>query len=157
MIQKSILKLILLILILPICSCGYLPQSDSKAQKAQWDKKYDGYRFSPFASQDEDREAFRRMFPQGTSRAYVEHILIDKAGARIGGDWNHPENEIPYNVVRYEEPFVLLRGEMQPPAHIFYYDLEDKILNIKPYLRRDLYEHPATRCVLDKHPIHKCK
>ncbi|MBK6896442.1 MAG: hypothetical protein IPH06_07615 [Alphaproteobacteria bacterium] len=155
MIQKSILKLILLILILPICSCGYLPQSDSKAQKAQWDKKYDGYRFSPFASQDEDREAFRRMFPQGTSRAYVEHILIDKAGARIGRDGSNDDRDRLYFLVSYVEPRTLFRGEKGSWRHLFYYDMAGKVLNIKPFGERDLYDTPLT-CSLSQHPLSGC-
>lgn len=153
MTQKSFLKFFLLILIFPFCSCA--PHSEQA--KPQWDKKYDGYRFSPFASEEEDREAFRRMFPQGTPRAYVEHILIDKAGARIGTDSVNTSNDIPYKFVRYEEPFVLLRVEKRSPAHIFYYDLNDRVLQIKPYLNRDLYEQPRSHCVLNKHPMFKCK
>jgi len=129
--------------------------TETDAPQEAWTKEFDGFRFRAFASREDDREAFRRMFPQGTPRAFVEHILIKKAGARIGTEFSNPSNAIPYTFVSYDEPRSLFRGEKEPWSHVFYYDSESNLLNIEPFRGREMYAHPRT-CQLFRHRLKPC-
>lgn len=128
---------------------------ETDAPQEAWTKEFDGFRFRPFASREDDLESFRRMFPQGTSRAFVEHILVEKAEAKIGTEFTNTTNSPPYIFVSYVEPPSLFRGEKKPWAHIFYYGLDNRLLNFEPFGGPQMFAQPRT-CELFRHRLKPC-
>lgn len=78
------------------------------------------------------REVFAALFPVGTPKSYVDHVLIDVGGA------NSWRKEKDINLYGYWEPhrIVHLKG---PPQHTFLFDEEGKVLQINPGSGSKLY------------------
>jgi len=87
------------------------------------------FRFTDYRIREEQAEVYRQMFPVGTSRTYVEEILVHHAGAGafdITGELKKPG----YKVIIYND----IRGKAYlkgPPALIFLFGKDGKVVNIE--------------------------
>jgi len=126
---------LLLLFFVPVLSGCVLGQDgltpEEKVEKERIEKA-ERFRFRSFASREDIREAFREMFPPGTPKAFVDHILIEKAGARLFD--KHREtlrSEPKYFMVSYIEPVNIIRSQKLPNHHLFVFDEDNKIINIQ--------------------------
>ena len=96
------------------------------------------FRFENYTTERELRNALITMFPKGTKRDYVDHILIDNAnlqsGLRAGDDGGYYIYYLYYpNDDSVDHGDYFLRGKGRKQSE-FYYDNEDNVTSIKVHI-----------------------
>jgi hypothetical protein len=83
----------------------------------------DKFCFCDYAAGSGMREAFKKLFPVGTPKEFVDRVLINAGGAEI---WKRGEK---INFYGYREPRRIYEMK-QPPSHFFLFDEDLKLVNI---------------------------
>lgn len=78
-------------------------------------------------------DVFEKLFPLGTPKKFVDHILIDVAG---GTSWRKEKNIKLYG---YWEPRRIIHSK-GPPQHTFLFDEEEMVVQIFPCSGNKLYK-----------------
>lgn len=87
----------------------------------------DKFRFSDYSYDDDSlRDAFRKLFPIGTPKEYVDRVLVDAGNARMSQDPTYDELYL-----YYEPKWHRLRHFMKGPPHYnFIFDEDMRVVNI---------------------------
>jgi hypothetical protein len=76
------------------------------------------------------REVFPVLFPIGTSKDYVDKVLVQAGKAKSYQSKTNKSEWI------YKEPLRSIEG---PPIHVFIFDENDQLINIKPGTGSGIY------------------
>lgn len=95
-------------------------------------------RFDPMEFRFEDyhdenltvREVFPILFPIGTSKEYVDKVLVQAGNAKTYQSKTNQSEWI------YKEPLQSIGG---PPIHVFIFDENNQLVNIKPGTGSEIY------------------
>lgn len=118
----------LLISLTAIASCNPLKVTDPSDPRFNPDK----FRFVDYRSREEKIDAFRNLFPVGTSKEFVDRVLVSSGGSKSSEIKEFPQ------VWRYLEP--AHPGLPNGPVHIFIFTDEDKVENV--YFAANEYLYP---------------
>lgn len=97
----------------------------------------DRFRFSDYRDRESLSVAFRKLFPIGTSKNFVDRVLVDSGNAKSAPVTRHFQN-----IIIYSEPKKLLYPP--GPAHTVIFDENGNVLNIAAFNTEYLYENQIT-------------
>lgn len=101
--KSKIVISIILALFISASACAALKETDPTSPQFDESK----FRFEDYANFDEFRDAMEGMFPVGTSKQRIEHLLVDIGGAAIFTAEKYVQNppvEEGETMVRYIKP-----------------------------------------------------
>lgn len=101
----------------------------------------DNFSFNDYKNDPEMTETFQKLFPVGTKKEFVDKVLI-KAGGALSNQAKLKGTE--YKVIRYTEPYNPLRRAKEAGFHIFIYNPDDRVINIKPLGGPEIYRDQLT-------------
>lgn len=96
------------------------------------------FRFNDYTSRKAKIDAFRKLFPPGSSKEFVDSILVTYGKARNV----IPSRDVP-NVWIYAEPRRI--GIPPGPSHTFIFDSNEKLENIKAFNMEYVYPDRLTK------------
>lgn len=90
----------------------------------------DKFSFNDYKTHEELRDAFRKLFPVGTDREFIERVLVNAGGAKIVDTFDFKAEGGGYLHIRYEEPFNPIRSFKQPIFYTVTLSQDNKLMNI---------------------------
>ena len=99
------------------------------------------FNFSDYGTRDELRDAFKKIFIPGTSKSYVDQVLVEFGGAEIGSTREVLETPPKYIFISYREPINFFRSIKKPAHHIFIFDENSRLINIMAFGASKLFKN----------------
>lgn len=90
----------------------------------------DRFSFSDYKDHDELVIAFRKLFPIGTPKKFVDRVLVKAGRAKESGP--HKPTDYFYSETSYTEPYRFVPPYIYPgtPVHLFYFDQQQNLVEI---------------------------
>jgi|GEM_PF-3200295 len=107
----------------------------------------DRFSFRDYKTQSEMKRAFSSLFPVGSSKSYVDSVLLGAGKGRLVKVYDFSECGPQYSRAVYTEPTNYLRSIKGAINHDFYFDKNMTVMNIEVFFHHIVFDdavHPET-------------